>query len=66
MGIYSVRLNYFDQFTSNMKEALQNVRYLNNDVTHPGNIEHPTKTLKGTEMVQNDTKNRGICKRSNF
>ena len=56
------RMKYdFTSNTSNMKEALQNARYLNNNVTHPRNIQPQTKTLMDADMVKNDNKNTAIA-----
>ena len=47
--------------TLNMKEALQNVKYLNNNVTHPRNIEPPTKTLMDTDIVKTNDENTAMA-----
>ena len=46
--------------TLNMKEALQNLKYLNNNVTHQRNIEPPTKTLMGMDKVKTDDENTAM------
>ena len=50
----------FTSNTLNMKEALQDAKYLINNATHPRNIQPPTKTLMEAGIVKTDDKNTAI------